>query len=187
VVPEAANPQMHELTATFGKEVQRVVKEYLDAMEKVRLKAGLKAAMNASSLGNLYLQDSKFWKLYKEDPPACAVVLKTAVGLVHLLATLLEPFMPSFSHKVLAQLNLPPSTLSLVEENGDLERAGEPWVLVAAGHTIGSPEPIFSEMKDEEVEIYRKKFAGSQADRAASEAAGAATVVNSGFSSQTLL
>ncbi|CAK9193472.1 unnamed protein product [Sphagnum troendelagicum] len=179
VVPEAANPQMHELTATFGKEVQRVVKEYLDAMEKVRLKAGLKAAMNASSLGNLYLQDSKFWKLYKEDPPACAVVLKTAVGLVHLLATLLEPFMPSFSHKVLAQLNLPPSTLSLVEENGDLERAGEPWVLVAAGHTIGSPEPIFSEMKDEEVEIYRKKFAGSQADRAASEAAGAATVVNS--------
>jgi hypothetical protein len=39
--------------------------------------------------------------------------------------------------------------------------------------------------KDEEVEIYRKKFAGSQADRAASEAAGAAAVVNSGFSSQT--
>jgi hypothetical protein len=35
VVPEAANPQMHELTATFGKEIQRVVKEYLDAMEKV--------------------------------------------------------------------------------------------------------------------------------------------------------
>jgi methionyl-tRNA synthetase len=107
VVPEAANPQMHELTATFGKEVQRVVKEYLDAMEKVRLKAGLKAAMNASSLGNLYLQDSKFWKLYKEDPPACAVVLKTAVGLVHLLATLLEPFMPSFSHKVLLSVVFP--------------------------------------------------------------------------------
>jgi methionyl-tRNA synthetase len=85
-----------------------------------------------------------------------------------------------YQSQVLAQLNLPPSTLSLVEENGDLERAGEPWVLVPAGHTIGSPEPIFSEMKDEEVEIYRKKFAGSQADRAASEAAGAAAVVNSG-------
>lgn len=35
MVPEAANPQMHVLTAAFGKEVQRVVKEYLDAMEKV--------------------------------------------------------------------------------------------------------------------------------------------------------
>jgi methionyl-tRNA synthetase len=52
-------------------------------------------------------QDSKFWKLYKEDPPACAVVLKTAVGLVHLLATLLEPFMPSFSHKVLLSVVFP--------------------------------------------------------------------------------
>jgi hypothetical protein len=52
-------------------------------------------------------QDSKFWKLYKEDPPACAVVLKTAVGLVHLLATLLEPFMPSFSHKVLLSVGFP--------------------------------------------------------------------------------
>jgi hypothetical protein len=51
-----------------------------------------------------------------------------------------------YQSQVLAQLNLPPSTLSLVEENGDLERAGEPWVLVPAGHTIGSPEPIFSEM-----------------------------------------
>lgn len=45
-------------------------------------------------------QDSKFWKLFKEDPPRCAVVLRTSVGLVHLLATLLEPFMPSFSQKV---------------------------------------------------------------------------------------
>lgn len=51
-----------------------------------------------------------------------------------------------YQSQVLAQLNLPPSTLSLVEENGDLKRAGEPWVLVAAGHTIGSPKPIFSEM-----------------------------------------
>lgn len=45
-------------------------------------------------------QDSKFWKLYKEDPAACAIVIKTSVGVVQLLATLLEPFIPSFSHKV---------------------------------------------------------------------------------------
>jgi hypothetical protein len=33
-----------------------------------------------------------------------------------------------------------------VEENGDLERISKPWELVPSGHTIGSPEPIFSEM-----------------------------------------
>jgi len=30
----------------------------------------------------------------------CAVVIRTAAGLVHLLAQLLEPFMPSFSCEV---------------------------------------------------------------------------------------
>jgi len=48
----------------------------------------------------LLAQESKFWKLFKEDPPRCAVVLRTSLGLVHLLTTLLEPFMPSFSQKV---------------------------------------------------------------------------------------
>lgn len=48
--------------------------------------------------------------------------------------------------QVLLQLNLPASTLSLVDEDGDLERACKPWMLVESGHTIGNPEPIFAEM-----------------------------------------
>lgn len=47
------------------------------------------------------VQESQFWKLYKEDQPACAVVMRTAAGLVYLLACLLEPFMPSFSLEVI--------------------------------------------------------------------------------------
>ena len=46
-------------------------------------------------------QESQFWKLYKEDPSACAIVMRTAAGLVYLLACLLEPFMPSFSVEVM--------------------------------------------------------------------------------------
>ncbi|KAG0629078.1 hypothetical protein M758_1G075200 [Ceratodon purpureus] len=167
VIPEVGNPEEHELTQKFATEIGGAVAEYISSMEAVKLKGGLKAAMKVSSLGNLYLQESQFWKLYKQDPPACAIVVKTSVGVVHLLATLLEPFMPSFSQKILAQLNLPISTMSLVEEDGDLERASKPWNLVQSGHTIGNPEPIFAEMKDEEMESYRAKFAGSQADRAA--------------------
>ena len=48
--------------------------------------------------------------------------------------------------QVIAQLNLPISTMSLVDEDGDLERATTPWNLVQSGHTIGNPEPIFAEM-----------------------------------------
>jgi len=48
--------------------------------------------------------------------------------------------------QVLGQLNLPISTMKLVDEDGDLERASKPWTLVQSGHTIGNPEPIFAEM-----------------------------------------
>lgn len=47
------------------------------------------------------VQESQFWKLYKEDQAACAVVMRTSAGLVYLLACLLEPFMPSFSVEVI--------------------------------------------------------------------------------------
>eukprot|EP01018_Ginkgo_biloba_P028836 Gb_31125 [translate_table: standard] len=181
VVPDAPGAEEHKLTADLGERVGKCVQQYVEAMEKVKLKLGLKTAMSISSEGNGYLQDSEFWKLYKEDPAACAIVVKTSIGLVHLLATLLEPFMPSFSYKVLGQLNLPHETLSLCDENGDIERAKRPWDIVPAGHKIGKPEPLFSEMKDEEVNYYRQKFSGSQADRieqANAEAAKIAEQIN---------
>lgn len=46
------------------------------------------------------MQESQFWKLYKQDPASCATVMKTSVGIVYLLACLLEPFMPTFSKDV---------------------------------------------------------------------------------------
>ncbi|KAJ9555578.1 hypothetical protein OSB04_010192 [Centaurea solstitialis] len=150
---------------------------YVEAMEKVmlttedtstlpvKLKQGLKIAMSISSEGNAYLQESQFWKLYKEDLASCSIVMKTSVGVVYLLACLLEPFMPSFSTEVLKQLSLP-LELSLSDEKGDVGKAKRPWEIIPAGHRIGTPVPLFKELKDEEVEFFRAKFAGSQADRA---------------------
>ncbi|KAK4759226.1 hypothetical protein SAY87_022357 [Trapa incisa] len=91
--------------------------------------------------------------------------MRTSVGLVHLLACLLEPFMPSFSLEVFKQLNMSPTKISLVDETGDVDRAKRPWEIVPACHKIGPPEPLFKELKDEDVEFFRKKYAGSQADR----------------------
>ncbi|KAI9079925.1 hypothetical protein K1719_038171 [Acacia pycnantha] len=140
--------------------------QYIEAMEKVKLKQGLKLAMSISGEGNGYLQETEFWRLYKENQPLCALVMKTAVGVVYLLACLLEPFMPSFTLEVFKQLNLPSVVHdSLCDEKGDVDRVKRPWEIISAGHKIGTPQPLFKELKDEEVEFYRKKFAGSQADR----------------------
>ncbi|KAK4766670.1 hypothetical protein SAY87_008312 [Trapa incisa] len=165
IVPDAPGAASHNLTMNLAEKVGKYVDQYVDAMEKVKLKQGLKTAMSISSEGNAYLQESQFWKLYKEDQPLCSIVMRTSVGLVHLLACLLEPFMPSFSLEVFKQLNISPTKLSLVDEIGDVDRAKRPWDIVPDGHKIGSPEPLFKELKDEEVEFFRKKYAGSQADR----------------------
>lgn len=167
IIPDAEGAESHSLTKALGEKVRSRVQQYVEAMEKVKLKQGLKVAMSISSEGNGYLQASQFWKLYKEDRPSCSIVMRTACGLVHLLACLLEPFMPSFSREVLKQLNMPPETqFSLSDEGGDIENGKRPWDILPAGHKIGTPAPLFKELKDEEVEFYRNKFAGSQADRA---------------------
>ncbi|KAI3869665.1 hypothetical protein MKX03_011862 [Papaver bracteatum] len=166
IIPDAANAESHNLTKALAEKVGKLVEQYVEAMEKVKLKQGLKTAMSISSEGNCYLQDSQFWKLYKEDPASCAIVMRTSVGLVYLLASLLEPFIPSFSVEVVKQLNLPSELpLSLSDENGDISRARRPWEIIPSGLKIGVPEPLFKELKDEEVEFFREKFAGSQADR----------------------
>ncbi|XAR72635.1 Methionine--tRNA ligase [Bertholletia excelsa] len=167
IIPDAPGAVSHSLTKNFGEKVGDYVEQYIEAMEKVKLKQGLKIAMSISGEGNAYLQESKFWKLYKEDQPSCAVVMKTSAGLVCLLACLLEPFMPSFSLEVIKQLNMPPEVqVSLSDEKGDIGKAKRPWEFLPAGHRIGTPEPLFKELRDEEVEFFRQKFAGSQSDRA---------------------
>ncbi|WJX84552.1 methionine--tRNA ligase [Trifolium repens] len=88
------------------------------------------------------------------------------VGIVYLLACLLEPFMPSFTLEVFKQLNLSAEThLSLSDDKGDLDRVKRPWDILSAGHKIGTPKALFRELKDEEMEFYMNKYAGSQADR----------------------
>ncbi|KAJ8774288.1 hypothetical protein K2173_009719 [Erythroxylum novogranatense] len=161
IVPDAPGADSHTLTKKLTEEVDKHLEQYIEAMEKVKLKQGLKTAMSISSEGNAYLQESQFWKLYKEDQPTCSIVMRTSVGLVYLLGCMLEPFMPSFSLEVFKQLDLPLQQTSLCDEKGYRRL----WEIIPPGHRIGKPEPLFKELKDEEVEFFRNKFSGSQADR----------------------
>ncbi|KAH7660582.1 Methionine--tRNA ligase protein [Dioscorea alata] len=165
IIPDASDPESHLLTKTFAVKVSKYVEQYVETMEKVKLKLGLKIAMSLSNEGNAYLQESEFWKLFKTDLVSCSIVMRTSVGVVYLLASIMEPFMPSFSTEVLKQLKLEPgSYLSFDAVEGNVDWA-RPWDFLPSGHRIGKPEPLFRELKDEVVEYLREKFAGSQAAR----------------------
>lgn len=103
---------------------------------------------------------------------ATCLLLALGIGIVRLLAALISPYMPTLTAKILEQLQLPPSAAMLTDELA--AAATNLQTLVPAGHAIGKPAPLISEIKDEVIEALRGRFGGNQAADAEAAAAAAA-------------
>lgn len=131
-------------------------------MEAVKLKDGLKVAMEYSSECNSYLQEQKPWELAKKDPVRCAQVVNTGLNALYQLCVIMEPFLPSFSAKVYEQLAI---KREIKHETAIAQIINNPDVIrdfVPANHKIGTPEPIFREIKPEEAAVWKAKFNGKK-------------------------
>ncbi|KAL4436391.1 hypothetical protein ABPG77_009953 [Micractinium sp. CCAP 211/92] len=160
----------------LGERVSALVEQYIAALEGQRMKEALRCAMLVSKAGNAFFQETEIWVAYKQDKDACAAYISACAGVVLLLSALLQPFMPSFTAKLLAQLGveqLPLLTDDLVKA------AANPAALLPAAHPIGAsePTPLFRKITDDEVAQLRARYAGSQADRNAAAAASSAAPV----------
>ena len=58
------------------------------------------AEHSAMHAGNKFLQDYKPWESIKSDKELCGSYLAACMGLVALLAALVQPYMPSVTRKV---------------------------------------------------------------------------------------
>lgn len=153
-----------EHDAEFISDVNGLLKDYIDAMESVKLRLGLQTIMLISIRGNSYLQSSGLGKaLMTSDPTRCAKVLSRAVNLIYVLSTLVYPYMPATAAAILEQLNAParsvPDALSTD---------------ILAGHTIGKPEHLFKKIDEGMAEKFRARFGGleSATEAEASKPAG---------------
>lgn len=116
------------------------------------------------------MQDAQFWTLPR---PEAATFLAAALGLVKLLAAMLQPYMPGTAATVLRMLGGPSEWLSLGDSfEADAKRLQG---AVPAGHALGKPELLFSVIAADKVAELQGRFAGTQADAAAT-AASTATV-----------
>ena len=142
------------LDANFIAEVNSLLAQYIDALEAVKIRHGLHVAMQISSRGNQYLQDSGLNNTLKEsDPKRCAQVLVRAVNLIYVLSVVVEPYMPSTAASILEQLNAPQRTVPEVFS-----------IDILPGHTLGKPAHLFKPIKEETAEALRAKFAGTKKD-----------------------
>ena len=158
VVPSYTGSEFAQADQAFIDELLKKVNEYMNLMEAVKLKDGLRLAMSYSTDCNGYFQGNKPWDLAKSDRARCDQVVNTTLNALFLLCVILEPFIPSFSAKVYEQLAIErelrhETLLAQVKDNPDVVKE-----LVPGGHKIGNPEPIFREIKAEEAEEWKKKF-----------------------------
>jgi len=135
--------------------VSEHVRDYVAALEKVSLKEGLRIFMEVSRAGNLYMQQNKPWELLKTDPARCSTVLYILVNLIHQLAILAEPYMPSLTAKLFGYLRLPVPVAPLAGDAHSFVFA------LPAHHAIAEPQPLVVAISAEQVAEFRGKFGGN--------------------------
>ena len=143
------------LDGEFITEVNNLLKEYIDAMESVKLRLGLQTVMLISNRGNGYLQASGLNKaLMTENPERCAQVVSRAVNLIYVLSVLVYPFMPTTSEAILQQLNAPARSVPEVLSTD-----------ILAGHRIAKPDHLFKNIDEKMEEVWKVRFGGKNGQR----------------------
>ncbi|KAK3937367.1 tRNA synthetases class I (M)-domain-containing protein [Diplogelasinospora grovesii] len=136
------------------EEVNEQLKVYNESLEGCKLRAGLQTALRISSQGNKLLQDNKLSnQLIEEDPERCAAVVGLALNHIHLLASLISPFMPATAEAILQQLNVPVKF-----------QIPDTWTAdaIAPGHTLGEPKLLFTQIPASRIDEWREAFGGEE-------------------------
>ncbi|KAI5986537.1 tRNA synthetases class I (M)-domain-containing protein [Pisolithus albus] len=138
------------LDSEFVNEVNTLLKDYVDALESVKIRLGLQIAMLVSNRGNGYLQAAGLSKTFlAENPQRCAQVVSRAVNLIYVLSALIYPYMPSTSEAILEQLNAPARVIPEVLSTD-----------ILGGHHIGRPDHLFKPIDEKMEAVWKAKFEG---------------------------
>ena len=158
VVPEAG--EMTDYDKEILAELPRIKGALEEALENYRFREALKEAMNIARLGNKYLADTEPWKVVKTDPERVKTILNVALQIVANTTVAIEPFMPFSAEKLRRMLAVEKIEWDMIGRSD----------IIAAGHTISTPELLFEKIEDEVIERQVKKL---QDTKAANEAANA--------------
>ncbi|XP_035242728.1 methionine--tRNA ligase, cytoplasmic [Anguilla anguilla] len=166
---EGSVPQMEllqedlKLLAQVGWELR----QYIQLLDKVRIRDALKCILNISRHGNQYIQVNEPWKKIKggdQERQRAGTVTGVAVNVACLLSALLHPYMPTVGAAIRDQLRAPPTCMEAA-----LQGAGSFVCVLPAGHRIGTVSPLFQKLEADQIEALKKRFGGQQ-PKAPSEA-----------------
>lgn len=151
IVPPLYQDHLTSIDEKFITQVNQELEAYLDALEHVKLKAGLRAIMNISGHGNGYLSASNLTNaLFEQHPEQCSNVIHITINCIYLIATLIYPYLPSTSNAILRQLNCPERLIPSRFDHDEVQQ----------GHLINDPEYLFKKLEDKQISKLRERFSG---------------------------
>lgn len=112
IVPQIVTTEADLLVLAL---VNRELRGYVQAMDKTKMRDGIRHTLSVSRHGNQYLQSQQPWVLVKsaneEQKQRAASVIGISINLAYLLGILLSPFMPQTARTIFKQLNVAKSYL----------------------------------------------------------------------------
>ena len=147
-------------TMTFGTEEQhllvRINRElncYLQNLEQVKLREGLRPIFSISRLGNQLMQSAQPWVLIKgseADKMRAGTVIALCSNIICLLSVLLLPYMPETSRQLQSQLNVTAEAVNVLVPHFVCR--------LPAGHRIGKPAPLFQKIEKAQVDELKLRY-----------------------------
>ncbi|KAM9408480.1 LOW QUALITY PROTEIN: methionine--tRNA ligase, cytoplasmic [Pholidichthys leucotaenia] len=134
--------------------------QYIQLMDKIKIRDALKHILSISRHGNQYIQVNEPWKKIKggdTDRQRAGTVTGVSVNIACLLSVMLLPYMPTVSQTIRDQFNAPQSCISTM-----LQGTGTFVCALGAGHRIGTISPLFQRLEANQIEALKKRFSGQQ-------------------------
>jgi methionyl-tRNA synthetase len=153
VVPAGGEPGERE--AQLTADLAEVVSAYTDLMRAKELRKSANELRRGWALANAYWEQSEPWKVVKADPDAAAVIFRTVINVLRVLAALASPVIPTSAATVLDALG--------ADGTGwpDAARLGDELAALDPGHTISVPPVLFAKIADDELAVHAARFGGA--------------------------
>ena len=152
VVPAGGEPGDRE--RQLAVDLAAVVAAFTEQMGARELRKSANELRRGWALANAYWEQSEPWKVVKADPDAAAVIFRTVINVLRVLAVLASPIIPAASGTVLEALGAGDPVWP------DAERLSEELTALAAGHPVTVPPVLFAKISDDELAALAERFGG---------------------------
>jgi methionyl-tRNA synthetase len=148
------------LEQKLATDVMEKLVELTEAMEAIEIRKSAQILRSLWVLGNEYLQEAAPWTAIKTDPERASVIVRTALNLTALYASVSKPFIPFAAIEIAKVFGL---GHDLVWPNAaNAETTLKTLNALPVGLAVRAPEVLFKKIEDEQIAEWTARFGGAE-------------------------